>query len=68
MIEAQIVGDLGYLLVKHWVAGKAKNVVGIAVFFYPFHRLNAPVMTGAQRSQERTTCASLIQINVTPIA
>src|SRR5262249_61375365 len=26
---------------------KAKNVVGIAIFFYPFHRLNAPVMSVA---------------------
>jgi len=47
MMDDQIVGDRGYLLVKHRVAGKAKNVVGIAIFFYPFHRLNAPVMTVA---------------------
>src|SRR6516225_6213485 len=47
MMDDQIVGDRGYLLVKHWVARKAKNVVGIAIFFYPLHRLNAPVMSVA---------------------
>src|SRR5215510_1213087 len=46
MMEAQIVGSLGYQRVKRRVAGEAKNVVAI-VFFYPFHRLDAAVMTVA---------------------
>src|SRR5258708_13296107 len=44
MMKAQIVGGLGYQRIKRRVAGKAKNVVAI-VLFYPLHRLDAAVMT-----------------------
>ena len=46
-IAGLCIGHLGHLLVKHRVSRKAKNVVRIAIFFYPFHCLNAPVMTVA---------------------
>src|SRR5258708_37092092 len=46
MMKAQIVGGLGYQRIKRRVAGKAKNVVAI-VLFYPLHRLDAAVMTVA---------------------
>src|SRR5258708_14709799 len=46
VMKAQIVGGFGDQRVKRRVAGKAKNVVAI-VLFYPFPRLDAAVMTVA---------------------
>ncbi len=46
MMEAQIVRSLGHQRIKRRVAGEAKNVVAF-VLFYPFHRLDAAVMTVA---------------------
>src|SRR5258708_1092635 len=46
VMKAQIVGGFGDQRIKRRVAGKAKNVVAI-VLFYPFPRLDAAVMTVA---------------------